>query len=117
LEHLRTEIDQRVDKTLGTSTLGSVVVQPNPSYTVAEGGEVTVVFNAASPRHSPMRGGTFFVIEKQNESNGEWEISRTDADIDTTYEPLSLSLINEVIVKIIINSKLKIVTDFGGTFC
>jgi len=43
-----------------------------------------VVFNAASPRHTSLRGGSFFTIEKQDEATQIWNVVRTDSDLDTT---------------------------------
>jgi neutral ceramidase len=59
---------------------GAVVADAYTEY--GAGDLVKVTFNAGSPRNSPMRGGTFLLVEKLNGAN--WEILRTDADVDTT---------------------------------
>jgi len=63
-----------------TIPFGNVTMQPDP---IIEGGKIMwVMFSAGSPRHRSMRGGTYFTIEREN-SDGTWEIVRTDADADT----------------------------------
>jgi len=60
---------------------GDVMTAPEPQ--VMLGSVVTATFIAGHPRNDPMRGGTFFVIERQIESSARWETVRTDADWDT----------------------------------
>lgn len=80
LELVRPEIETWVDPKLD---FGALVRDVEPEYDSGSGVNVSVVFVAGSPRNSALRKGTFFLVEKKNETNGRWDIVRTDADHDT----------------------------------
>ncbi|KAL9483646.1 hypothetical protein ACSS6W_002435 [Trichoderma asperelloides] len=61
---------------------GSVLVQPNPTYSV--GDIVNVTFQAANPRNNLRQEATFAAIEQQG-SDGSWTQVRDDSDWFLVY--------------------------------
>ena len=56
-------------------------------YPLAFPGEtITATFIAGHPRNNPLRGGTFFVVERKPDGakdTDRWEVVATDADWET----------------------------------
>lgn len=61
---------------------GSVLVQPNPTYSI--GDNVNVTFQAANPRNNLRQEQTFAAIEQQG-SDGSWTQVRDDSDWFLVY--------------------------------
>jgi neutral ceramidase len=77
---------------------GDVKLQP---YPMAYPGETIVTrFVSGHPRNSPMREGTFILVERRDDDNGnKWHIVATDADWSTKFtwrRPVIVSADSEV---------------------
>jgi neutral ceramidase len=70
------------DSSPSGKNFGSVLVQPNPTYSI--GAIVNVTFQAANPRNNLRQEQTFAAIEQQG-SDGSWTQVRDDSDWFLVY--------------------------------
>ncbi|UKZ67627.1 uncharacterized protein TrAtP1_008782 [Trichoderma atroviride] len=70
------------DSSPSGKNFGSVLVQPNPAYSI--GDTVNVTFQAANPRNNLRQEQTFAAIEQQG-SDGSWTQVRDDSDWFLVY--------------------------------
>ncbi|CAL8100425.1 unnamed protein product [Orchesella dallaii] len=75
-------LPEKPDNNLYARPFGAPLEQPARWLTY--GREMKAVFVGGKPRNNSLRGGSFFIIEKQQD-DGNWQTVRTDADLDTRF--------------------------------
>jgi len=73
----------QIDTTPFLMNFGDVLEEPETL--VRPGEEVKATFVGGHPKNNPMREGTFFTVEHQEEGSVRWKLIRTDADWDTKF--------------------------------